>query len=197
MKSYLGKSLQTALLLTVFFALPPASAEETPPAELTPEQEMAIKLELSKYAVLGQQQILHLTEQATDEYTATLTDSGPNLPSAWMLLEDGATVKRINIDEQAKDAPAQIRILMYRAALKSLARRGKIHGSVILYTGKIREGSDDEALVIEFEHRLGISGNKVVPYQVTNGHVTYSEPVTTEKPFQIFHDGKPESDATN
>src|SRR5690554_849186 len=197
MKSYIGKTLQTALLFTVFFTVSAANAEEAPPAELTPEQEMAIKLELSKYAVLGQQQILYLSEQATDEYTGALTDSEPNMPSAWMLLEDGQTVKRINLDKQAEDTPAQIRILMYRAALKSLARREKIHGSVILYTGKIREGSDDEALVIEFEHRLGISGNKVVPYQVTNGHVTYSEPVTTEKPFQIFHDGKPESDATN
>ncbi|WP_309043391.1 hypothetical protein [Marinobacter sediminicola] len=197
MTSYLGKSLQTVLLLTVFFAVPAASAEEAPPAELTPEQEMAIKLELSRYAVLGQQQILNLTEQATDEYTGTLADSEPNMPSAWMLLEDGVTVKRINIDEQAKEAPAQIRILMYRAALKSVARHGKIHGSVILYTGKIREGSDDEALVIEFEHRLGISGNKVVPYQAENGQVTYGEPVTTEKPFQIFHDSKPEANTAN
>src|SRR5690554_3400714 len=109
MKSYLGKSLQTALLLTVFFAVPSVRGEEPPPAELTAEQEMAIKMELAKYAALGQQQILHLSEQATSEYAQTLSDSKPNIPSAWMLLEDGVTVKRINIDEQAKGAPAQIR----------------------------------------------------------------------------------------
>lgn len=187
---YLGKPLLKALLLISFFAVPVASAEQAPSDELSEEQEMAIKRELSKYAVLGQQQILHLTKRATDEYSDALTDSKPNMPSAWMLLDDGTTIKRINLDGQAEGAPAQIRILMYRAALKSVARRGKIHAAVILYTGKLNEGSDDEALVVEFEHRLGISGTKVVPYQVENGKVAYSDPVANEKPFQIFYDSK-------
>jgi hypothetical protein len=197
---YLGKSLLSALLLTVFFAVPAANAEEAPPAELTEDQEMAIKNELSKYAVLGQQQIIYLTQQATEDYSDTLTDPNANMPSAWMLLEDGTTIKRIDLDEQAEGAPAQIRILMYRAALKSIARRGKIHAAAILYTGKLRENSSDEALVIEYEHRLGISGNKIVPYKVGNGEVNYSEPVTSEKPFQIFYDSKadanPKGDAS-
>lgn len=189
---YLGNSLLKALLLISFFVAPVANAEKAPSGELSEEQEMAIRLELSKYAVLGQQQILYLSKQATDEYSDTLTDPKPNMPSAWMLLDDGTTVKRIDIDEKAQDASAQIRILMYRAALKSVARRGKIHGSVILYTGKIHEDSDDEALVIEFEHRLGVSGNKIIPYQVENGKVTYFDPATSEKPFQIFYDRKPD-----
>ncbi|WP_417500500.1 hypothetical protein [Marinobacter sp.] len=187
---YLGNPLLRALLLIFAIGVPMASAQAEPSGELTEEQEMAIKKELSKYAVLGQQHIIYLSKHATDEYTETLTDSKPNMPSAWMLLDDGKTIKRINIDEQAQGAPAQIRIIMYRAALKSLAQRGKVHAAVILYTGKIKEDSDDQALVIEFEHRLGISGNKVIPYQVENGKVTYSEPVTGEKPFQIFHDSK-------
>src|SRR5699024_4811959 len=102
-------------------------------------------------------------------YTSTLADAEPNMPSAWMLLEDGKSTKRISLDEQAADAPAQIRILMYRAALKSVAQRGKIHAAAILYTGRLKEGSDEQALVIEYEHRLGISGNKVIPYKVTDG----------------------------
>lgn len=187
---YLGKPLLRAFLLIVAMGIPMASAQTAPSGELTEEQEKALRLELTKYAVLGQQHILYLSKHATDEYTETLTDSKPNMPSAWMLLDDGKTIKRINIDEQAQGAPAQIRIIMYRAALKSVAQRGKIHAAVILYTGKIKENSDDQALVIEFEHRLGISGNKVIPYQVENGKVTYSEPVTSEKPFQIFHESK-------
>lgn len=191
---YLGKSLLHALLLSAFFVVPAASAEATPPAELTADEKTAIKLEFSKYAVLGQRQIVYLTKQATEEYADTLTDSNPNMPSAWMLLEDGTTIKRIDIDDEAAGAPAQIRILMYRAALKALARRGKIHATVILYTGKVREDSKDEALVVEFEHRLGISGNKIVPYQVKSGKVAYSEPVASEKPFQIFYDSKPDAE---
>lgn len=192
MTAYFGKFQLHAIFLVACFITPVAGAQEAPPGELTEEQEMVIKQELSKYAVLGQQQIIYLTEQAAEEYSPTLTDTRPNMPGAWMLLEDGKNVKRIDLDEQAKDAPAQIRILMYRAALKAVARRGKIHGAAILYTGKLREGSDDEALVIEYEHRLGISGNKVIPYQVENSEVAYGEAVTSDKPFQIFHDSKPE-----
>src|SRR5699024_8287677 len=113
---YLGKSLLSALLLTSVVATPFASAQEPPAGELSKQQETAIKQELAKYAVVGQQQILHLTEEATADYTSTLADAEPNMPSAWMLLEDGKSTKRISLDEQAADAPAQIRILMYRAA---------------------------------------------------------------------------------
>lgn len=187
---YLGKSLLSAILVTAFAFTSALSAEETSGGQLSEEQELAIKQELSKYAVLGQQQILHLTQQAIEDYSGTLTDPVPNMPSAWMLLEDGTTIKRIDLDGQAEEAPAQLRILMYRAALKSVARRGKIHATAILYTGKLREDSEDEALVIEYEHRLGIAGNKVIPYQIENGKVAYGEPVTSEKPFQIFYDSR-------
>ncbi|MDO6442470.1 hypothetical protein [Marinobacter sp. 2_MG-2023] len=190
MMPYLGKSLLSAILVTAFAFTSALSAEETSGGQLSEEQELAIKQELSKYAVLGQQQILHLTQQAIEDYSGTLTDPVPNMPSAWMLLEDGTTIKRIDLDGQAEEAPAQLRILMYRAALKSVARRGKIHATAILYTGKLREDSEDEALVIEYEHRLGIAGNKVIPYQIENGKVAYGEPVTSEKPFQIFYDSR-------
>ncbi|KAA1175100.1 hypothetical protein FWJ25_06960 [Marinobacter salinexigens] len=149
------------------------------------------KEELAQYAVAGQQQLVHLIEEATKQYSETLTDDTPNMPAAWMLMDDGETVKRINIDDQAGEAPAQLRILMYRAALKSIARRGKVNAAAILYTGKVNEGSDEQALVIEHEHRLGISGNKVIPYEVKGGTVSYSRAVNSEKPFQMFYDEKP------
>src|SRR5699024_9267105 len=115
--------------------------------------------------------LVYLIKEATDAYTGTLTDGKPNMPAAWMLMDDGTTVKRIDIDDQAGNAPAQVRILMYRAALKSIARRGKILAAAILYTGKVSKDSDEEALVIEHEHRLGISGNKIIPYEVNGGKV--------------------------
>ena len=114
------------------------------------------------------------------------------MPAAWMLLDDGETVKRINIDGQTEQAPANVRILMYRAALKSIARRGKINAAVILYTGKVKEGEQAAALVIEHEHRLGISGNKIIPYTIEDGNVKYSQAVTKEKPFQMFYDDRGE-----
>lgn len=147
--------------------------------------------ELAQYAVAGQQQLVHLIEEATKQYKETLTDGKPDMPAAWMLMDDGETVKRINIDDQAGEAPAQLRILMYRAALKSIARRGKVNAAAILYTGKVSEGSDEQALVIEHEHRLGISGNKVIPYEVKGGAVNYSKAINSEKPFQMFYDEQP------
>ncbi len=192
---YVKKSLLSAALLSVVLLAPAVNAEEQKPAsaQTSESSDMAIKKELTKYAILGQQQLVYLIKEATDAYTGTLTDGKPNMPAAWMLMDDGTTVKRIDIDDQAGNAPAQVRILMYRAALKSIARRGKILAAAILYTGKVSKDSDEEALVIEHEHRLGISGNKIIPYEVNGGKVLYKEPATSEKPFQIFYDSKEEA----
>lgn len=148
--------------------------------------------ELAHYAIIGQEQLVKLTEKATQEYTTGMQRGDKSMPAAWMLLDDGETVKRINIDGQTEQAPANVRILMYRAALKSIARRGKINAAVILYTGKVKEGEQAVALVIEHEHRLGISGNKIIPYTIEDGNVTYSQAVTKEKPFQMFYDDRGE-----
>ncbi|MBO6850995.1 MAG: hypothetical protein JJ867_11110 [Marinobacter sp.] len=150
------------------------------------------KEELAHYAIIGQEQLVKLTEKATQEYTTGMQRGDKSMPAAWMLLDDGETVKRINIDGQTEQAPANVRILMYRAALKSIARRGKINAAVILYTGKVKEGEQAAALVIEHEHRLGISGNKIIPYTIEDGNVTYSQAVTKEKPFQMFYDDRGE-----
>lgn len=190
---YVKKSLLSAALLSVALLAPAANAEEPKQAQTGESSDMAIKQELTKYAILGQQQLVHLIKEATDAYSDTLTDSKPNMPAAWMLMDDGTTVKRINIDDQASEAPAQVRILMYRAALKSIARRGKILAAAILYTGKVSKDSDEEALVIEHEHRLGISGNKIIPYEVKEDKISYGAPATSEKPFQIFYDSKEEA----
>lgn len=192
--TYLKKSLLNAAFFSLFLAAPVASAEEAITVKV-PENSVIsdgklTKEELAQYAIVGQRQIVYLTEKATEQYSEELTDSTPNMPQAWMLLDDGTTVKRIDLDSQAGNAPAQVRILMYRAALKSIARRGKINAAAILYTGKVEEGSDKQALVIEHEHRLGISGNKVIPYEVHGGKVSYSQPVTSTKPFQMFYDSK-------
>ncbi len=196
----LNKSLVNMALAATLLTSPLAFAQENQQTIELPENSvlsdgMLTKEELARFAVIGQQQLVKLTEQATEEYTSELIDDDANMPAAWMLLDDGETIKRINIDSQAEQANAQMRILMYRAALKSIARRGKINAAVILYTGKVKEGEDAEALVIEHEHRLGISANKVVPFHLEGGDVSFSQAVTREKPFQMFYDDKNESPA--
>ncbi|EON92688.1 hypothetical protein MARLIPOL_08044 [Marinobacter lipolyticus SM19] len=196
----LKKSLVTIALTSALLTTPFALSEENQLAVEIPENSvlsdgMLTKEELAKFAVIGQQQLVKLTEKAMEEYTSELMDDDDNMPAAWMLLDDGETIKRINIDSQAEQANAQMRILMYRAALKSIARRGKINAAVILYTGKVKEGEDAEALVIEHEHRLGISANKVVPFHLEDGDASFSQAITREKPFQMFYDDKQESPA--
>jgi hypothetical protein len=107
-----------------------------------------------------------------------------------MLMKDGETVKRINIDAQAVGMPAVAQLKMYRAAIKSIAQRGQINAAAILYTGRVSEGNETEVLVIEHEHRLGVSSNKVIGYEIRNGAISWAEPVSQEKPFEWFYEGK-------
>ena len=146
--------------------------------------------EIGMFIVGAQQQLIHLSDTATKEYNESILGSGATMPAAWMLMKDGETVKRINIDGQAYGMPAAAQLKMYRAAIKSIARRGQINAAAILYTGRISENSDTEVLVIEHEHRLGVSSNKVIGYKIRNGSISWAEPVSQEKPFEWFYDGK-------
>jgi hypothetical protein len=142
--------------------------------------------------VLGtaQQQLIRLSEAATEAYERVIKNDDPGTPAAWMLMKDGETIKRIDIDDQAQDIPAAARIKMYRAAIKSIARRGHISAAAILYTGRANEQSDTRVLVIEHEHRLGVSANKVIGYEAGNGKISWAESVTRKKPFEWFYDDK-------
>ena len=148
------------------------------------------KDELAVILATAQQQLIHLSDEATAEYEAIIRDAEPNMPAAWMLMKDGETVKRINMDSQAEGVPASARIVMYRAALKSIARKGEINAGAILYTGRLNEETDTEVLVIEHEHRLGVSGNKVIGYELEEGDISWAAPVTQKKPFEWFYDAK-------
>ncbi len=155
------------------------------------------KKEMAKYLVIGNKQLAYLAENATEEYAPELQSDGQAMPSAWMLMSDGITVKKVSLDESADGAPPQIRIAMFRAALKSIARRGKINAAVIVYAGRLSEDNPQEVLVLEHEHRLGISATKIVPFEVDSGKVQYAEPVTNNKPFQMFYDDKGQAPSTS
>ncbi|PPI84766.1 hypothetical protein KEHDKFFH_08690 [Marinobacter maroccanus] len=195
--SDLKKTFSNALLVGALVFASTVHSQEQVAVEIPEDSAIAdgklTKKELAKYAVVGQRQLVHLIKKATDQYSALIEGTTPNLPAAWMLMDDGDTVKRVNLDGQIEGSPAQVRILVYRAALKSIARRGKINAAAILYTGKLDDTGSSEALVIEHEHRLGISGNKVIPFEVEDGKVKYSDPVTRKKPYQIFYDEEAES----
>ncbi|WP_323750836.1 hypothetical protein [Marinobacter sp.] len=146
--------------------------------------------ELAGILATAQQQLIRLSDRATEDYQSVIVDPEPNMPAAWMLMKDGSTVKRLNLDSQVEGMPAATRIAVYRAAFKSVARKGEINAAAILYTGRVSEESDTEVLVIEHEHRLGVSGNKVIGYEIEGGDAAWVKPVTQKKPFQWFYDAK-------
>lgn len=148
------------------------------------------KKEMARYLVIANKQLAYLAEQATEEYQGRIKPEETPMPSGWMLMKDGVTVKELKLDESAKGAPANVRVVMFRAALKSIARRGQINAAAILYAGQMSEENPQKVLVMEHEHRLGISGNKFVPYESDGEKIKYSQSVTKEKPFQMFYDSK-------
>ncbi|GGC72399.1 hypothetical protein [Marinobacter halophilus] len=165
---------------------PMAQAQESAGKETLTEEDVAMII------VGAQQQLIRLSEQATEEYQDTLRADSPSMPAAWMMMKDGETVKRLNISGQADNMPAAAKIKMYRAAIKSIAQRGQINAAAILYTGRVNEQSSEQVMVIEHEHRLGVSSNKVIGYRLQDGKVSWAEPVTQEKPFEWFYDGSKE-----
>ena len=188
--SHLKKLVSRALLISTL-SLSSGALTAAPDLSNTPLNDGKLtEDELAVILVTAQQQLIRLTERATEEYEPKLKDSQPNMPEAWMLMKDGETVKRISIGEQGAEVPASARIYMYRAAIKAIARGGEINAAAILYTGKLNEQSDTEVLVIEHEHRLGVSANNVVAYDLKGGDLVWSEPVSQKKPFEWFYDEK-------
>lgn len=154
--------------------------------------EESAKKELAFILTAAREQLVNLVAEATEEYEPDLLGSEEVMPAAWMLMKDGETVKRINMDGQAVGAPPSVKLLMYRAAIKSIAQRKQIVAAAILYAGQLHEGDETKALVIEHEHMVGVSGHKVVGYEVEGGEIVWGEPVSHKKPFQWFYEGKPE-----
>lgn len=145
--------------------------------------------EIKQYAGLAAKHMQKLTAVARDEVGVELKQSGIVIPSAWMMMNDGE-VKRVRLGESGEKAAATMKVLMFRAALKSLARHGKILATAIVYSGKVDEGEDTRVLAIEHEHRLGLSGLQVVPYRFEQGELSFGTPNTQKKPYELFYDGR-------
>ncbi|RMJ06190.1 hypothetical protein DOQ08_00875 [Marinobacter litoralis] len=148
--------------------------------------------EIKQYATLAAVHVQKLTTVAREEVGAELEQSGIVIPSAWMMMNDGE-VKRVKLGETGDKASATIKVLMYRAALKSLARHGKILGTAIVYAGNLDGEDDIRVLAVEHEHRLGISGLQIVPYRFQQGELSFGDAQSQKKPYELFYDGATES----
>lgn len=188
MISVKGLVTAAAMTATLVTSTPVFSDSITLPANSPLKDRQVSEEELAGILAAAQTQLIRLTDEATKAYRGQLTDARPNMPSAWMLMKDGTTVKRLSLGEQGAEVPASARIYMYRAAIKAIAQGGEINAAAILYTGRVSPDSEVEALVIEHEHRLGVSANKVIGFTVEGEDLRWAEPVSQSKPFEWFYD---------
>ncbi len=183
--------LVSAFLSVVNPALAQDRAAEAP---TTGKDRTLTKEELARYAVLAQKQLVVLTDAAIKNVKSDLEQNGLVSPSAMMMMNDG-TVKPLKLGDEASKAPFGLQVTMYRAALKSMARHDKITAAAIVYGAGSSDDSGKNALIIEYEHRLGVSGLKLVPYSQDHGNIAYGEVLNKKKPFQLFYDPRPDQQA--
>ena len=148
--------------------------------------------DLSAVVAVAQRHLKEMTNAVVKMAGDELEEVGIFRPMAFMVMKSDK-IQQMELEGQAEDAPGQIKVLMYRAGLKSIARRGEIHAAVIAYPGSVEKyGKTIRTLVLEHEHRLGVSGFKLIPIKLKNGKASFGEPMTQEKQFQVFYDEKEE-----
>ncbi|KPQ01423.1 hypothetical protein [Marinobacter sp. HL-58] len=152
--------------------------------------------DLAAVVAVAQKHLTKMTDAALKKAGDELEEAGIFRPMAFMVMKS-EKVQEMKLGEDADGAPGEIKVLMYRAGLKSIARRKEIHGAVIAYPGSVeKDGENIRALVLEHEHRLGVSGIKLIPVRLDDGEASFGEPMSQDKPFQIFYDEKKEAEGS-
>ena len=148
--------------------------------------------DLAAVVVVAQRHLREMTDQVVNQAGDELEEAGIFRPMAFMVMKSDK-VQQMRLEEEAEQAPGNVKVLMYRAGLKAIARRGEIHAAVIAYPGSVeKNGETIRAMALEHEHRLGVSGIKLIPVRLEDGEASFGEPMSQDKPFQIFYDAKEE-----
>jgi len=148
------------------------------------------KEELAVVLLTAEKDLTSLLKEAISNVESDVEASGVFAPRAWMVMKDKA-IKEVKLADEASEAPPEIQLHMIRVSLKSLARHNGIDSALIVYPGTMRK--DDESqrvVVVEHEHRLGVSGTKLIPLELSEGEASFGAPFSQKKPFQIFYDKK-------
>lgn len=150
--------------------------------------------DLAAVVAVAQRHLREMTDQVVNQAGDELEEAGIFRPMAFMVMKSDK-IQQMRLEEEAEQAPGNVKVLMYRAGLKAIARRGEIHAAVIAYPGSVeKNGETIRAMALEHEHRLGVSGIKLIPVRLEDGEASFGEPMSQDKPFQIFYDAKKESD---
>ncbi|MCR8915878.1 hypothetical protein FDP08_03120 [Marinobacter panjinensis] len=147
--------------------------------------------EVGAVVATAQNHLKKMTEAAVKAAEEELEEAGIFRPMAFMFVKSSGEVRKMKLDGEGEDAPSHIKVLMYRAGLKSLARHGEIHAGLVAYPGSLeKNGETLRTMVVEHEHRLGVSGLKLIPVKLDKGEVTFGEAMSQDKQFQFFYDSE-------
>ncbi|MDN6318627.1 MAG: hypothetical protein L0J77_02590 [Marinobacter sp.] len=148
--------------------------------------------ELAVVILRAKDDLTSLLEKAVAEVKVEMEETGLFSPQAWMLMKN-QDLKKVSLSGQAESAPPNIKVHMFRASLRSVARHNRIDAALIVYPGSIKKDGETQRIVaVEHEHRLGVSGLKLIPLDLEDGEASFGEPISQKKPFAFFYEGKPE-----
>ncbi|WP_153637390.1 hypothetical protein [Marinobacter salsuginis] len=146
------------------------------------------KEELAAAMLTAEQDLRALLQTAVDEVKVDVERTGFFAPRAWMQMKD-RVIKEVRLSEEAEAAPPKIKLQLFQASLRSVARHNKIDAALVVYPGTIDQGGSERRVVaVEHEHRLGVSGIKLIPLHLENGNAQFGNPLSQKKPFKIFYD---------
>jgi hypothetical protein len=148
------------------------------------------KEELAAAMLTAEKDLTSMLKASLSDLEQELENSAIFGPGAWMVLKD-RKLKKVTLGEGSENAPPSAKLQVFRASLRSLARHNKIDAALIVYPGTItKEGKQERVVVVEHEHRLGISGLKLIPIELDQGKVSFGAAISQDKSFQIFYDQK-------
>lgn len=146
--------------------------------------------ELAAAMLTAERDLSGMLEQAIVQVEDDMASAGIFAPAAWMVMKD-RELKSVKLSSEADQAPPSIKVQMYRASLRSLARHNRIDAVLIVYPGTItKDGVKERVVVVEHEHRLGVSGLKLIPLSYEQSEANFGAPIDQDKEFQIFYDEK-------
>lgn len=165
-----------------------ASTSKEPAKPMTEAEKKAAAQELIK-SMEGKAeiQLAALFKESIKRPVDALAKDGKTMPSAAMMFVNGH-VKEVDIKQ--KDVPAGARVEIYRAALRAAARHHTIVAAIIYYTAEApdKDGKKQKYLVAEYEHLLGVSAMRIIPYKFKDGKVAFGKPIDRKKPYVMFYD---------
>ena len=180
----------TLILCLGLFSSPAVSQEQGVMGPGVLSDGALTKEELAAAMLTAEQDLIALLKRAIDEITTDIENVGFFPPRAWMQMKD-RSIKEVRLGEEAEAAPPNIKLQLFQASLRSVARHNQIDAVLIVYPGTIKkDGSEKRLVAVEHEHRLGVSGLKLIPLKLQDGEPEFGEPLSQKKPFKIFYDDR-------